>query len=399
MLQEQKRSSLVRFGSRAWRAVMWRVHLMSVISRRWIWDRLRTVDHEAKLRSSCVLDRVLPPLVAPGDPILSSSGIVPESLFTPVFVQDSREYVYHVRGPVQIEPRWGYASWPPFSVIDESVQYSEMTRSVSTAAYFSGLPALVDLFRRGGGVPVRKERFVVSLRFPFEPNYFHFLCDVLPRLTLALESGIPDDAVLLLDPGLRDSKWASEFLKRPSIGHLRVVYQGDYFVEAEEALFIQTSASFPGRGEATNKLLNSHQSDRYGDRRIFISRRSSDGRGINNMSDIAPILERFGVESIEMTDLTVSEQMETLRNCRLVVGIHGAGLANIVFRAGMPLTVIELFQPHSTPLYFYSLSMSLGYRYAYVVGDASHGEGSKASFSIDPGALSDRIEQEVERLG
>jgi capsular polysaccharide biosynthesis protein len=56
-------------------------------------------------------------------------------------------------------------------------------------------------------------------------------------------------------------------------------------------------------------------------------------------------MERHGFEIITPGDMSVEEQIAAFRNAEIIVGPHGAGLANLVYcRSGGGTRVIELAQ-------------------------------------------------------
>ncbi len=57
------------------------------------------------------------------------------------------------------------------------------------------------------------------------------------------------------------------------------------------------------------------------------------------------MLARYDVEPVVLSTLSLDQQIALFRNARLVIGPHGAGLANVVFSA--PNTVLyELLADH-----------------------------------------------------
>jgi capsular polysaccharide biosynthesis protein len=75
---------------------------------------------------------------------------------------------------------------------------------------------------------------------------------------------------------------------------------------------------------------------------IYISRADSAMRPMRNEDELIATLARFGVVSVTLGGRTLDEQIILFRNARLIIGPHGAGLANLVFAT--PGTVVyELF--------------------------------------------------------
>ncbi|MCK0171440.1 glycosyltransferase family 61 protein [Aliiroseovarius sp. S1123] len=74
---------------------------------------------------------------------------------------------------------------------------------------------------------------------------------------------------------------------------------------------------------------------------VYVSRSKSRGRKIANEDEIISLVKRFGGEIINFEDYDFPSQVKLMSSCKVIVGIHGAGLTNMVF---MPPggTVIEL---------------------------------------------------------
>jgi hypothetical protein len=96
---------------------------------------------------------------------------------------------------------------------------------------------------------------------------------------------------------------------------------------APNALDVSTLREFQKRC-LTSEALEPQNS------KIYISRRL-DGRFPKNEHEIEALVTSLGFEILNLQDMTFSEQIDRLSRATVVVGTHGAGLANIVWcRAG-----------------------------------------------------------------
>src|SRR5204862_7206007 len=107
--------------------------------------------------------------------------------------QTQVSYLAGFRGDCLIEPRYGYVIEKPFRLVELSMPYTELSRKPEKS-HLIGFPSLgsVILALRGHGDIVREDR-VISLRFHWEKNYFHFLNDILTHLRLVDDYGIPKE--------------------------------------------------------------------------------------------------------------------------------------------------------------------------------------------------------------
>ena len=79
-------------------------------------------------------------------------------------------------------------------------------------------------------------------------------------------------------------------------------------------------------------------------------------------------LQKLGFAQIEPEKMSVAEQARAFRSARVVVGAHGAALANLAFcRPGTH--VIELFSPIYVNPCYRNLSLAAGLLHGAVIGN------------------------------
>lgn len=100
--------------------------------------------------------------------------------------------------------------------------------------------------------------------------------------------------------------------------------------------------------------------------RIYISRPKTVGRHIVNEDDVLEALTPFGFVAYTLEKMSVSDQVRLFSQAEIVVAVHGAGLANIVFAQN--LRVIELFGSFGIPTLFV-LAKALGFEYGCLISD------------------------------
>ena len=97
-------------------------------------------------------------------------------------------------------------------------------------------------------------------------------------------------------------------------------------------------------------------------RRIYISREDAESRRVSNESELFWRIERSGFEKCIPSERTIEEQARSFSNAELIVGPHGAGLANMVYADRA--TVIELYGADLVQgRFFLLLANELGHRY------------------------------------
>ena len=102
-------------------------------------------------------------------------------------------------------------------------------------------------------------------------------------------------------------------------------------------------------------------------RKIFLSRPKDSNRNIENANEVEAIFKDFGFEVILPDILSLREQIEMMRETKILAGMHGSGLDNVLF-ANRGIAVFVLFSEYyhdSNP----QLSALLkGCKYFYIVG-------------------------------
>jgi capsular polysaccharide biosynthesis protein len=188
----------------------------------------------------------------------------------------------------------------------------------------------------------RKQRIdgrVAVLNTRCSHNFYHWLTDVLPRLVplrqlgleakfYLVESLAPFQQGVLAALGIRQ-----EQLIQP---HCRLL------LEAEELLVpsLPTPACLR---EFSRMLASALEIDGpvRSPRRIFISRRQSGKRALANEAELEKLLESQRIETHYMEDYPLAKQARLVRESEVIVAVHGAGLANLMF-ARPQTSVIEI---------------------------------------------------------
>jgi capsular polysaccharide biosynthesis protein len=86
------------------------------------------------------------------------------------------------------------------------------------------------------------------------------------------------------------------------------------------------------------------------------------------MGEVRQILERYNFEVYDAERLSLAEQMQLFSESRYIVGLHGAGLTNIIFRRDEELSLLEIFPPNNIPPHYYWLASIYGHKYDAIAG-------------------------------
>ena len=178
-------------------------------------------------------------------------------------------------------------------------------------------------------------------------NYYHWLIEMLPRLyaarehikncTLLLHESIAKyhydsislfkfkDICLIKDAELvRASKLMFpsfiNFVSKEDINH------GNQIIKEVDVNFHK-----PVMQEMAGWLKEKCQVKTQQNRKIFISRQKAKYRKLMNYKEVKIILDSHNIEEVFLEELSFKEQVNMLANTKLVVCIHGAGVANTIF--------------------------------------------------------------------
>jgi hypothetical protein len=307
-------------------------------------------------------------------------------------------YALRISGDLTIEPRYGWIIAGRTRLVERSLPYSAW--SIEVPNLLSTPPLLPTLV----GHPAKQADTVISLRIPWEDNYFHFFNDVLGRLRLVESLDIAPDVPVVINEWLARRAYVRESIDRGVFGDRPLLIQ-------PRRTHLRCRVIYSVDKRAGNPRDYDYFVDRFapadpgtGDRRVLLVRSPSRGRGLTNEGDVRAVCASRGFEVVDTDGWTLADQIELFRNIRLLVGVHGAGLTNIIFRRGAPLTLLELIPPGPFPLSFNaahedesdyeSLCRYYHFTYSRMTG-RMHGRLYKRSqtFEVDVDALAERLDQ------
>lgn len=301
--------------------------------------------------------------------------------------------LYRLSAPALIEPAYGYVITRRGQVVWRALVSSEFSRDRRRMHLFSGVPSLTGYAAalRGHRSTIRLPA-VALMRHPYDYNYYHALVEVLPRLVLLEQCGVGMDVPLVISSALARLPMFEVLRRRGVLPTRRWLVQDDTYIEASilyAPCIVRQERTILDR---FLELIDAPPASVPGRRRLFITRGQSVGRTLSNLDEIRPLLARYNLNIVDTACLSLDEQIDLFRDAQLVIGIHGAGLANILFRRGAPLSLIELFPPNYLDPGFYLLAKTYGYNYAHLVGETSDGGGAQANFTISAEKLEAKIQ-------
>lgn len=205
--------------------------------------------------------------------------------------------------------------------------------------------------------------------------YFHWITDVLPKVVL-LKQYRPNCTILLPNSIKKHQKDSLEAV----IGSAPI--KPSYSLKHSATLvfnfeFVSYTAPTGNYHEAVlNKLRNEIREyykvkNNSCNRRIYISRAKASKRKVSNEENMIPILDQFNIEIHYFEDYSFKEQVLIASEAELIIGLHGAGLTNMMFM-NSEKNILELRLPEDqTNLCFYSMASALNLKYWYQFTEAT----------------------------
>lgn len=238
------------------------------------------------------------------------------------------------------------------------------------------------------------ERFEGSLAVIASPGsgvYAHWLCDIIPRISLLKKTGVLDkvDKILINYERL---DFQLETLDRMGISEDRLIncIQDLDFHLAAGILYVP---SYPNEHGTVNpwvcqevkKIFHQAgglpQAKTFGSaevsvptgrtdlpKRLYISRAKANGRRLLNEDELFSFLqEEYGFIKIFTEDYDMAGKVELFGKAECIIGPHGGGMTNILF-AEAGAKVIDLFPPGDFDTFFWSIANSNELEYYYFFG-------------------------------
>lgn len=217
-------------------------------------------------------------------------------------------------------------------------------------------------------------------------NYYHFFHDAVNSYWTLIK--IPDYQTIPVLIGKRvwDKPYVKYFLENSELRKLNwYVIEKDWLKVNQ---LIKPNAS-DKNWIKTSHLLRNDKDVIKPNRRVFLMRPIQHGRYITNLDALKPVLAKYQFSIIDASELTPSEQVKLFKETAFLIGIHGAGLTNILFSQHEELNMLEIFPDGNSfyPHYFW-LSGILGISYDAMAGGKPN---RKLGFRVEPRLLEEKI--------
>ena len=201
-------------------------------------------------------------------------------------------------------------------------------------------------------------------------NYFHWFTDVLPKLyLLSIDNyGVP----VILPKYFTKYTYITESLKL--FPEIKIFWLAEYQkAKISKLIFIPNLATTGNYNDVIIRRLNVFLKEKLSvnkieaKERVFISREKAPTRKILNWKESVEVLKKHNLKMQAYEDLCWSHQIELTSQSELLIGVHGAGLTNMLFMEPGS-TIIELRKKDDCKNNcFFSLASALNHKYYYLL--------------------------------
>lgn len=228
--------------------------------------------------------------------------------------------------------------------------------------------------------PKEEKQCVFPLICP-DPSYYHWLLEYLPKLRLLelYQSETGAKPTILIEPNPRNfvreslecagyganryEEWdgqnraVKDLIVATHRPHLLTDYRIDYNPSLADFEWLRERMRANARQENGRATTPN---------RLYISRQQAGrGRKVANYPQVLEVLHRYGFEPYVLENHSFRKQVELFDQAEVIMGPHGAGLANMIF-AESP-TVLELVPDSKSNPLFYYLSEMMGFEYSAII--------------------------------
>jgi hypothetical protein len=228
-------------------------------------------------------------------------------------------------------------------------------------------------------------------------NYFHWMTRCLPK-AIILADMYPNDP-LLVPSRLKRNRFLTESLKRAGLYDRVLQLRSPRVLVRELNVLVGMGTMNEYALRVVRERLSAPQSSQQSamGARIFVSRAGASWRKLLNENEVRDRLRELSFEVVDFGKLSFAEQIEVSAHASILVGVHGAGLTNMLF-ARPGLQVVEIEETGFPNPDYYLLASCLGHDY-WLVSSAS--SSTKAAgykdITVDSAELIAIVERAAER--
>jgi capsular polysaccharide biosynthesis protein len=223
------------------------------------------------------------------------------------------------------------------------------------------------------------------LHHMWETTHYHFFLDLLPQLACLEALGLR--RIVVTSRLAEDARFQRFVVGNPRMPECEVI-RVDHVGEITNVAVARSPWPSPETVAWVRRRV-APSGPRTRDTHILLLREQGSGRAILNANEIVEIAERHGLTVVTADNLSLEDQIRVFSAARTVVGVHGAGLTNALFRTGRDLTLLELVPSEMVHPFYLNLAACLGadYRGLRVSSEPTNADFRRWNVYVDPSAF------------
>lgn len=296
----------------------------------------------------------------------------------------NHEYIVHFNLKTKIDPQFGWVMVGNFQIVMHSIPYAE-----EIGMMFPSVFRKIYLLKKPKYIPI-----AISLQYRWD-NYWHFFNDILCQLNLFDKYGIAREVPIIAPKKALEFKYFKSLLETNKYLKSRNWIFLDRFdhIEVGEIYFGKNYSNLrENLDDVVNRLFGALKF-RSNTKRIFLKRGEGRSRRLKNSTEIEEIVRLAGFQIIDCDLISIQEQIFIFSQAKVICGLHGAGLTNLIFCKPNECLVFEIFTASWIGPHYYWLSMQYGFKYTAICGEE---QSSDKSFYLNPSIFQLQLNKFIE---
>lgn len=235
--------------------------------------------------------------------------------------------------------------------------------------------------------PIKKEEITSAFVCSdfWSHGYYHWLAEAVPRIYLVKDK-INKDNPLLLPAKYEQIPFIMEYLQVFGIPYVFIPDSEGIRIRHLQLVSHTTKAAYfrPDLIQQVRKSILGQLGlkEHIANRKIYISRKNAIRRKLLNESALLPVLAEFGYDILNLEQYNWQKQVEICSRAKIMIGLHGAGLTNMLFMSS-DSNVVELRRENDDyHNCYFTMSSALNHNYYYLMCEMVANDEEKNHYDV-----------------
>lgn len=224
---------------------------------------------------------------------------------------------------------------------------------------------------------VKKSNGQVVVFFnPFYINYYHFIAECITRLLSVYDKKEHVQPIVLSS----SPKYVFSFLELLGYKNIITIEEDEILYCEDIILPSQTTVVHKQNPHIINllsKILRKNVETikhKFSDfKNIYISREKAIYRKVLNETDLLNAISRYDFKIVNFEDYSLLDCIAIMSNADCLLGVHGAGLTNMIFMDSQKLIIHLIHEGHHDPS-FYNLATAMQHDSIFIQGRGEYAD-------------------------